>query len=263
MKHSIRHILLVDEPSEEQAILVEAIKSAGYRVFEVSSRDDAMALLGKVSVDLVITELMMPDINGWDLLTDIKAKYPKIHVLVMTGQVSEAGEAILLDRKADGYLVKPVIPERVRVLLRALLEPHNLDRDAEVVLVAEKDEHREKMIRVLGERGLNVFAFDAPKPLLRHIRINPPELVIIDIHVQVNMGLELCRVVRFTPGTVYSPILLIVDKPSRNVIEKAIRLRVNGILARPFEPEELGSRAINMVKQSEARKHVHNTKKRG
>ncbi|MGA1197152.1 MAG: response regulator, partial [Candidatus Latescibacterota bacterium] len=117
MKSSIRHILLVDEPSEEQAVLVDTIKSAGYRVFEVSTKDDAMVLLRKISVDLVITELMMPDINGWDLLTDIKAKYPQIHVVVMTGQVSEAGEAILLDRKADGYLVKPVIPERVRVLL--------------------------------------------------------------------------------------------------------------------------------------------------
>ena len=262
-ENTIRHILLVDEPGEDQVALVDAIKSEGYRLTEVHSRQDALDYLRKVQVDLVVTELMMPNINGWDLLSEIKAKFPKVHVVVMTGQVSDSAEDILTDMKADGYLVKPVMPERARVLFRALLDPQNLDRDAEVALVTADIKDREEMVKVLGDRGLNVFAFDDEKALLRHMRLDPPELILVDMDAKLGIGLDVCRVVRFSHGTVYTPILLIVDKPARTLIEKALRLRVNGILARPFVPEELGKRAIKLVRQADSRRRQRRISKKG
>jgi len=262
IENTIRHILLVDKPGEDQSLLVGAIKREGYRVTEVHARNDALDFLRKVPVDLVVTELMMPDINGWDLLAEIKAKFPKVHVVVMTGQVSDAAEDILTDMKADGYLVKPVLPERVRVLFRALLDPQNLDRDAEVALVTADGTDAQEMARVLGDRGLNVFTFDSAKALQRHVRLDPPELVVVDMDTRLGVGLEVCRELRFTPGTVYTPILLLVDKAKRSIIERALRLRVNGILARPFVPEELGHRAIRLVKQADVHKrHIKKSKK--
>ncbi|MFT5368299.1 MAG: DNA-binding response OmpR family regulator [Candidatus Latescibacterota bacterium] len=258
---TIRRILLVDEPGEDQAVLADVIKGAGYDLTEVCSKDDALALLKKMSVDLVVTELMMPDINGWDLLAEIKAKFPHIHVLVMTGQVSEAAEKILTNLKADGYLIKPVIPERVRVLFRALLDPQNLDRDAEVALVS-LDDSRKEMIQALGDRGLHVFAFDDSKALERHLRVDVPDLIVVDTNAKAGIGLDLCRMVRFTRGTVYTPILLIVDKPSRTLVEKAIRLRINGILKRPVGPDELGNRAIGLLKQADSHKQLQRMRKK-
>ena len=172
----------------------------------------------------------------------------------MTGQVSEAAENILTDMKADGYLIKPVVPERVRVLFRALLDPQNIDRDAEVALVSVEDDSRKEMIQALGDRGLHVFAFHDSKALERHLRVDVPDLIVVDSNAKAGVGLDLCRMVRYTGGTVYTPILLIVDQPSRTLVVKAIRLRINGILKRPFAPNELGNRAIGLLKQADSRK---------
>lgn len=250
----MQHILLVDKPGEDRDALVETITRAGYLITVVESQHDAMTHLRKQATDLVVTELMVPDINGWDLLAEVKARYPNVHVVVMTGRVSDAAEDILTDMKADGYLVKPVIPERVRVLLRALLDPRNLDWDAEAILISAEEVEREALTLALEDRGIQVVAFNDSKSLLRHIRTDVPDLVVVDLNERLGVHLGLCHVLRRIRNTVYMPILLIVQTPSRTLIEKAIRMRINGILTRPFTSDVLGERAIQLVKQADFQK---------
>ena len=66
----------------------------------------------------------MPEMNGWQVLEELKKKAPQ--VVIMTGYVPQEGESILFDRKADGYLIKPIDSTRLETMLRALLFPQNL-----------------------------------------------------------------------------------------------------------------------------------------
>lgn len=249
-----RHILLVDEPGEDQVQIAQFLRGDGHKVTELDAGEKALAFLERTAVDVVITELMMPDINGWDVLEMIKNLYPHIHVVVMTSRISEAAEEILTDRRADGYLVKPVDLERLEVLLNALLDPQNLDRDAEVALISAFPKDREVLEGVLNDRGVRVFSFDDEKPFFRHVHVDEPDLIVMELNPKLGVGMDVCREIRVTRTSAHIPILLIVERPSRKLVEQAIRLRVNGILVRPFDPDEVGDRVINMLKQADFKK---------
>ena len=73
--------------------------------------------------------------NGWQVLEEPKKKEKAPQVVIMTGYVPQEGESILFDRKADGYLIKPIESTRLETMLRALLFPQNLGRRTEAVTI--------------------------------------------------------------------------------------------------------------------------------
>lgn len=129
------HILVVDDEDNVRESICGIIGVEGYRVTGVPGGREALELLKKTPVDLVITDLMMSEMSGWQLLRAIKSEHSDLPVVVITGYISDQGESILTDRQADGYIVKPVDLRRMQSLLRALLFPRNLGRAAEVVAV--------------------------------------------------------------------------------------------------------------------------------
>ena len=147
------HILVVDDDEDDREVVAELIRGEGYRVSEATSPRKALEALGRGPVDLVVAELLMRDLTGWELLKIIKGSYPRTRVVIITGHISREGEAILTDQKADGYLIKPVIPERMRVLYKALLVSQNLGREADDVAVDKDASTLELIERGLSDRG--------------------------------------------------------------------------------------------------------------
>lgn len=244
------HILVVDDDDNVRQVLCEIIQTDGYRVTGVPGGQEALDLLRKTPVDLALVDLMMPDMNGWQLLRAVKADHGGIPVVLITGYISEQGESILTDRKADGYLVKPVDRRRIQSLLRSLLYPRNLGRAAEVVAVDDDQGILRLIDHVLSERGLYVIPFEDADEALRHISRTPPDLVIIDLFLPGMDGFDLCRTLRQNPDTARIPLLILTASPSRENVTKAIQLGVNGFLAKPFNPEALGEKVVQVLRQA-------------
>jgi len=102
------HILIVDDEAGVREVLYELVTEQGYRVTTVSGGQKALQVLAQDQIDLVITDLMMPGMNGWQLLKLVKQRYDYIPVVVLTGYISEEGEEMLTNSQIDGYLAKPV-----------------------------------------------------------------------------------------------------------------------------------------------------------
>jgi CheY-like chemotaxis protein len=67
-------VVLVDDLSYVREALAELLRTAGYDVVPVASGQDALALLQRAGADLVLTDLYMPDMSGWDLVREIRAR---------------------------------------------------------------------------------------------------------------------------------------------------------------------------------------------
>lgn len=244
------HILAVDDEDNVRQSICELIEADGYRVTGVSGGREALELLGKTPVDLVLTDLMMPEMNGWQLLRTIKSDYSDIPVVVITGYISEQGESVLTDRKVDGYLIKPVDLRRMQSLLKALLFPRNLGRAAEVVAVDDDPATRQLIDRALSERGLYVIPFEDSDSALHHISRTPPDLIVTDLGLSGVDGFDLCRAVRTNPETARIPLLILTAAPSRENVARAIQLGVNGFVAKPFNPETFVEKALQVLRQA-------------
>jgi hypothetical protein len=128
-------ILVVDTEASERAALCELIHRLGYSVLEAESGTEGLGVMREDGIDLVVIDLVMSGMSEWDLLETLKDLSPSILGAVMTREIGEEGESILSSRRADGYLVKPVIPLRTERLLNALLPEEGVGAHVEVTAV--------------------------------------------------------------------------------------------------------------------------------
>ncbi len=123
MKH---RILIVEDDEIFLRPLQRTLEVAGYEVLVVPSGEDAIDLLKKDDVDLVLTDKRLPGIDGVEIVRRIKADHSTLAVVVMTayGTIGSAVEAMRLG--AEDYLVKPFDAAEVLMVLRRAIEFHEL-----------------------------------------------------------------------------------------------------------------------------------------
>lgn len=100
-------ILVVDDEEMMRGLLSKILEKDGYTVLSAPSGAEALKTIDEGKVDLVITDVKMPEMNGFDLLKHIKEKTPQVGVIVMTafGDAYTVRDALLLG--ADEYITKP------------------------------------------------------------------------------------------------------------------------------------------------------------
>ena len=100
-------ILVVDDELMMRDLLVKILSREGYRIDSVEDGIAALEHLKKQRVDLVISDMKMPRMDGLELLSAIKKNYPEIGVIIMTGfgDTYTVKDALLLG--ADEYITKP------------------------------------------------------------------------------------------------------------------------------------------------------------
>jgi len=106
MKKS-KNVLVVDDSEELTHVISEFLSMHGYHVFTATDGCDALASMEKESVDIVVSDIHMPKMDGFTLMTEIKNKYPDLPIILITGfGVSEA-KKLAFEKGADAFVAKP------------------------------------------------------------------------------------------------------------------------------------------------------------
>jgi PAS domain S-box-containing protein len=100
-------LLIVDDDSTVRKALVEVLRHSGYECDQAASADEAMVYLQQQSYTCVLTDLMMPERSGIELLRDIVSTYPDIAVIMISGQNDSVQVRRALKTGAFDYIVKP------------------------------------------------------------------------------------------------------------------------------------------------------------
>jgi two-component system cell cycle sensor histidine kinase PleC len=134
---STDHILIVDDQKTNQLILERILERAEYRTSSVSSGGEALEFVRREAPDLILLDIMMPDMDGYSVLQSIRSieGLPFVPIMFVTAKHSTADTVTGLDSGADDYLTKPVnrdeLLARVRVLLRLKDTRRALQREQE------------------------------------------------------------------------------------------------------------------------------------
>lgn len=119
-----RNILIVDDNPEQCEILSELVSELGHTAYTAADGEMALQLFQERRIDLVITDIKMPRMDGMTLLEKIRQRDPKVRVIVVTGFPSS--ETILRTIENDGYtyLVKPVkLKSMASLIEKAFVDP--------------------------------------------------------------------------------------------------------------------------------------------
>ncbi len=121
MANTNRRLLIVDDDKDIRELLVYDIKSSGYMVDSANDGEEGLKKAVQNNYDLILLDVMMPKMNGYDVCKNIRLVKPKVPILMLTakGAIDDKTEGFNVG--ADDYLVKPFDIQEVLLRIRALL----------------------------------------------------------------------------------------------------------------------------------------------
>ncbi len=117
------HVLVVDDDVETRVLLRHVLEDRGFRVTEAHDGPDALRVLESDAVHLVTLDLMMPEMDGIEVLRRIRSRVRTagLPVIVATAKDDPAAEVELFQAGADDFVVKPIDPPRFMLRIQAVL----------------------------------------------------------------------------------------------------------------------------------------------
>jgi CheY-like chemotaxis protein len=122
------HVLVVDDDELVRTGLAEDLRREGYRVTAAASGREALEILGQTAVDLVLTDLVMQEPDGMELLRRLSEQSPDLPVVVLTGHGTVASAIEAIRHGAADYLLKPARPEEIAHRIQRVLETRDMRR---------------------------------------------------------------------------------------------------------------------------------------
>jgi CheY-like chemotaxis protein len=125
MTTSKKQILIVDDEPTWIKLLSHLLRTQGYGVLEATNAKDALKTLASTKPDLILSDVRMPDMNGFDFLVQVKrtAKNSKIPVVFVSAIDDYDARKVAKDLGATDYLIKPFEEQEVLSLLSKYLGP--------------------------------------------------------------------------------------------------------------------------------------------
>ena len=120
-----RVVLVVDDHEDNRRILRDLLASAGYEVIEATTGDDGVAMAKARTPDLILMDIQLPGIDGYEATRRIKADdaLRRIPLIVVTSYALSGDNAKALAAGADAYVAKPFSPRAMLAKIREYLPP--------------------------------------------------------------------------------------------------------------------------------------------
>jgi len=120
-------ILLVDDEAKIRDVVKAYLEAEGFQVLEAENGAQALKLFDEEQVDLLVLDLMLPDISGEEVCRRLR-QFSRVPIIMLTAKVAEDDLLKGLDIGADDYVTKPFSPRQLMARIKALLRRTEADR---------------------------------------------------------------------------------------------------------------------------------------
>jgi len=131
-------ILVIEDDKHISKLVKYNLEKAGYDCTVVVSGEEAFGLLDKEQIDLIILDIMLPKMDGFEVCRSIKqeAKYKNIPIVMLTAKGEEVDRIVGLELGADDYIVKPFSPRELVLRIKAILRRGKVEEAKKDILTA-------------------------------------------------------------------------------------------------------------------------------
>ncbi len=213
-------VLVIDDDPAVRDLMKRFLVKEGFRAETASNGEEGLRLARQLRPSAITLDVMMPQMDGWDVLTRLKAD-PELSAIpvIMLTMVDEKSTGYTLG--ASEYMTKPVDRE----LLASVLKKYRTDSQTCSVLVIEDDASVREMMQMSLEReGWSVCSAANGRIGLELLAKQPPDLVLLDLLMPEMNGFEFVKELRQHPEWRSIPVIVLTAKE----ITAEDRLRLSG-----------------------------------
>jgi len=280
-------ILVVDDIPANVKLLEARLMAEYFDVLTASNGRDALDICDRTQVDVILLDIMMPEMDGFEVCERLKSNPRTAHIpVVMVTALDQPSDRVRgLQAGADDFLTKPVndlqLISRVKSLVRLKtltdelrvrhdstrqagiddmlrLQDGRLEEQAQVLLVDSRGASQERIIKSLKPIA-EVIAMSDPQAAVFEAAENPLDLIIVNSNLEDYDPLRLCSQIRSLERTRFIPILLITEQGDEQMIIRSLDLGVNDYIVRPLDPNELIARTLTQVRRKRFNDRLRNS----
>ena len=266
-------ILVVDDIPANVKLLEARLLAEYFDVLTAENGYECLDIVSKVPVDVILLDIMMPGMDGFEVCERLKAnpKTSHIPVVMVTALDQPADRVRGLRAGADDFLTKPVndmqLMARVKSLVRLKMLSDELRLRAEtartigtdissgrehdpagILLVDGRANSQERIARALKPVA-DVTAMNDPQAAIFEAAEGSYDLIIVNSNFDDYDPLRLCSQIRSLERSRFIPILLVVDAGGEAMVVRSLELGVNDYILRPVDPNELLVRALTQIRR--------------
>jgi CheY-like chemotaxis protein len=238
-------ILVIDDDPTVHDLMRRFLTREGFRVAIAPGGKEGVQLAKQIKPDLITLDVMMAEMDGWSVLTALKAdpELADIPVIILTMfDDKEMGFAL----GASDYMTKPINRDRLVNVLRK----HRTDHASCQVLVVEDEPNiREMVRRVLEKEGWTVREAENGRAGLQAVAESKPSVVLLDLMMPVMNGFDFIRELRSNKEWQDIPVIILTAKDLTIEDRKALKGNVENILQKgDYSRDQLLNQVRDLVK---------------
>jgi len=203
-------ILVVEDDTLSRELLEVTLRDEGYRVASAKNGKEALELAGKMKPFAIILDIMMPGMDGWEVLKHLKDNKQTHNIPVIIASVIEKSELGVIWRSVE-HFVKPVQKER----LFAALERFKDESSKAVLSVLVVDDERnavELIASMLAEEGINVLPAYGGQEAIDIAFEQHPDVIVLDLMMPEVSGFDVITALKASTETIDIPIIICTAK---------------------------------------------------
>ena len=259
-----KKIIYVDDVNYS-LVSVKSRLSERYDIFPADSAVKMFELLEFFTPDLILLDVNMPDINGYETIKSLKAneRFCDIPVIFVTGNSDRESVVKGLSLGAADYVVKPYTANKlidsIEANLYSAIKDLNSDDDNEnkpsVLIVDDVSSMLRAMQYALNDK-FNVYVLSKSEDAIDFLRTKTPDLILLDYVMPIINGFDLIPIIRELPGHKETPIIIITTEGTQDHVSQAMSIGASDFIVKPFKPKELNDKVAKHIRISKELKKI-------
>lgn len=270
-------VLVVDDIPANVRLLEAKLMAEYFEVLTASDGQSALDIVAKEMPDIILLDIMMPGMDGYEVCQRLKSNPKTRHIpVVMVTALSDASDRVRgLEVGADDFLTKPLndialfarvrslvrlkmMTDELRVRQKASMQLSSIDgaeedeeeiENAKILLAESSALTSKKITDLLESQSHQCDVASNSDEALNLAKVNRYDLIIVSLRFGQEDGLRLCSHLRAHDETRHVPILLVIEEENLVQLAKGLDIGVTDYLVKPLDLNELRARSKTQIKR--------------